>query len=375
MKLAFTIFRYFPYGGLQLDFARFLREGLRRGHEITVLYDRWEGEFIPGAEYVPLDCRALTNWGRAASFEKQALSFLHEHPCDRVIGCNKISGLDFYFAGDTCFLAHAVKQLPLIHRLILRYRTFERMERAVFGPGSGCVILYISERQKAEYIRFYATPENRFRYLPPGVPQEFCLHDPAETASIRKSVRAEFNIPEEKILLLQVCSSFRTKGTDRVLEALAALPDELRGKLVFLAVGNDTRNKWPAISGRLGLREQVIFTGPRSDVPRLMAAADLMVHPARNEAAGNVLAEAAACGLPVICTSVCGYAPLVDSAGGVVLPDPFAVTALRDALEIVLRLPDAVSRMRHDARIYAEKTDFRHRTEAFWNFIEEASRA
>ena len=57
MKLAFTLFRYFPYGGLQLDFARFLKEGIRRGHSITVLYDRWEGDLIPGAEYRHLDCR------------------------------------------------------------------------------------------------------------------------------------------------------------------------------------------------------------------------------------------------------------------------------------------------------------------------------
>ena len=63
MKLAFAIFRYFPFGGLQLDFSRFLKEGIRRGHAVTVLYDRWEGDFIPGAEYVNLKCRSLTNWG------------------------------------------------------------------------------------------------------------------------------------------------------------------------------------------------------------------------------------------------------------------------------------------------------------------------
>ena len=38
-------------------------------------------------------------------------------------------------------------------------------------------------------------------------------------------------------------------------------------------------------------------------VPALLTASDLMVHPARNEAAGNVLAEAAASGLPAVCTA------------------------------------------------------------------------
>jgi len=42
MRLAFIIYRYFPFGGLQLDFRRMLEEGIRRGHDITVLYAYWE---------------------------------------------------------------------------------------------------------------------------------------------------------------------------------------------------------------------------------------------------------------------------------------------------------------------------------------------
>ena len=59
----------------------------------------------------------------------------------------------------------------------------------------------------------------------------------------------------------------------------------------------------------------------------------------------------------------CGYAPLVKEAGGVVLPEPFAVSALRDALELSLGLPNALSGLRRAAVRYAEKADFHHRTE------------
>lgn len=160
-----------------------------------------------------------------------------------------------------------------------------------------------------------------------------------------------------------------------MLDALAKLSPELRSGVFYLIAGSEEPGEYRKQADRLGLSGQVIFAGPRQDVPDLLTAADLMVHPARNEATGTVLAEAAVCGLPVICSAACGYAPLVKEAGGVILPEPFAAAALVDALNLTLRLPDALSRMRRDAHDYAGKTDFYHRTECFWNFIEETAHA
>ena len=375
MKFAFTLFRYFPYGGLQRDFASFLKEGLRRGHSITVLYDRWEGDFIPGAEYEQLKCRGMSNWGRAREFEALAGDYFKTHSFDKVIGFNRMAGLDYYYAADIPFAGHARKRAPLIRLFLPRYRVFERMECAVFGTSGRTVILYLTERQKAEYQQFYGTGEARFRYLPPEVSPDFLLRDAAEAEALRRRLRAEFGIPEKAFFLIQVCSSFRTKGVDRVLEALAKLSSGLRSNVFYLVAGKDDPGEYLKQAERLGLSGQVIFTGPRHDVPELLTAADLMVHPARNEAAGAVLAEAAVCGLPAICSEACGYAPLVKDAGGVVLEEPFAVSALVDALELSLRLPDALDRMRKDAREYAGRIDFRHRTECFWDFIEEKDHA
>ena len=377
MKLVFTIFRYFPYGGLQLDFARFLQEGIRRGHSVTVLYDRWEGDFFTGAEYRELKCEGLTNWGRALDFERKAAAELAGGKFDRVIGFNRMAGLDFYYAADICFAGSSQQAHPLAGRILPRYRAFRRMEQSVFGAGGKTVILYLTEAQKAEYQHYYGTEEDRFRYLPPGVPEKFRLYEKTEAESARRRIRAEFQIPDGALLLVQVCSSFRTKGVDRVLQALAGLPAEWRDpqRLRYLAAGNEDPREYRKQAGRLGVGGQVIFAGPRADVPDLLNAADLMVHPARNEAAGSVLAEALVCGLPVICSGACGYASLVNEAGGVVLPEPFTVSALRDALELSLGLPNALSGLRQAAVRYAENADFHHRTECFWKFIEEAAHA
>ena len=374
MKLAFTIFRYFPYGGLQLDFARFLREGLKRGHEISVLYDRWEGDFIPGAEYHRLECRAAANYARAQEFERQAREFVKAHCFDRIVGFNRMAGLDYYYAADNCFAAASRRKHPLASRLFPRYRVFERMEAAVLGPESKTIVFCLTEAQKREYQSVYGTDDSRFRDLPPGVAPEFRLHPPEEASAIRQKVRSEFSLPENAVLLIQVCSAFHTKGVERVIQALASLPDVSREKLFYLVAGTETPG-FRKLADRAGLHGKVIFAGPRRDVPDLLTAADLMVHPAREEATGTVLAEAAVCGLPAVCSAVCGYASLVKEAGGIVLPEPFAAASLVDALEIVLHLPDGLSRMRADAVSYAKHADFYHRTEHFWNLMEETAGA
>jgi len=377
MKLAFTLFRYFPFGGLQLDFARFLREGIRRGHSITVLYDCWEGDLIPGAEYRELKCRALTNWGRALDFEKKAGAELARGKFDRIIGFNRMAGLDFYYAADNCFAELSEEKHPFAARILPRYRVFRRMERSVFGAGGKTVILYLTEGQKAVFRQIYGTEEGRFRYLPPGVAEKFRLYEKNESESVRRRIHTEFQMPDEALLLVQICSAYRTKGVDRVLQALAGLSAEWRNphRLQYLVAGSEDPGEYRKLADRLGVGGQVIFAGPRADVPDLLNAADLMVHPARNEATGTVLAEAAVCGLPVICSGACGYAPLVREAGGVVLPEPFTGSALRDALELSLGLPNALCGLRRAAVQYAGKTDFHHRTECFWKFIEEGGHA
>lgn len=64
-----------------------------------------------------------------------------------------------------------------------------------------------------------------------------------------------------------------------------------------------------------------------------MAAADLLLHPAYQEAAGIVLLEAVTAGLPVLTTCVCGYAHyIVDANCGAVIDEPFRQEALNEIL-------------------------------------------
>lgn len=89
----------------------------------------------------------------------------------------------------------------------------------------------------------------------------------------------------------------------------------------------------------------------------LMAAADLLMHPAYQEAAGIVLLEAIAAGLPVLTTAVCGYAHYITDANcGTVIAEPFSQEQLNDVLRSVNSISIAHG-LAENARYYADTQD------------------
>ena len=65
MLLAFTLFKYFPFGGLQRDFLRIALACQARGHAIRVYTLQWEGDIPPGFEVVRAPVKGFSpvrNW-------------------------------------------------------------------------------------------------------------------------------------------------------------------------------------------------------------------------------------------------------------------------------------------------------------------------
>ncbi|MCC4119214.1 hypothetical protein LLG90_28195, partial [Aromatoleum toluclasticum] len=53
---------------------------------------------------------------------------------DRIVGFNKMPGLDVYYAADPCFEDKARRLRKPLYRYSPRYRHFSAYERAVFAP-------------------------------------------------------------------------------------------------------------------------------------------------------------------------------------------------------------------------------------------------
>ena len=335
MKLAFCLFKYFPYSGLSRDFMRILEQARSNGHEPHVYVSEWQGS---KPDDIPIEIIHTNRWmnhTQNAAYYRQLKKHLKKNQYDAVIGFNKMPGMDIYYGADFCYIGRAVPRYNQLYRLTPRFHHFFTFEREVFSTQRATQILSLSEREKGVYQQFYGTPENRFHILPPTLDANRQI--PANPMQVRREMRAEFTINDDQFLLLFVGSGFKTKGLDRAIEALSALPDNLRSRTELIIVGQDTETFYQRLATRLHVEKQIRFLGGRSDIPEILAAGDLLLHPAYSENTGTILLEALTAGLPVLTTDVCGYAHHIKEANaGIVLRSPFSQEKLDRRLEEIL---------------------------------------
>ncbi len=335
LKLAFCLYKYFPYGGLQRDFLKIALYCQQLGHEIKVYTLSWHGEIPAGIDVTIVPVSALTNHTRYEKFSAWVQRALSRDPVDAVVGINKMPNLDIYYAADSCYEEKSRSQRSWLYRLLPRYRHFSVYERAVFGRGSGTEILMISKVQKPFFDHYYQTPETRVRFLPPGVSRDRVAPD--DVAQRRQAKRADLGLADDEKMLLMVGSGFVKKGLDRALHAVRALPRSAREKVRFFVVGEDNPTPFKRLAFLLGINRNVTILSGKDDVPDFMFAADLLILPALDEAAGIVILESVVAGLPVLATENCGYAHYVDEAEmGEIVSLPFKQNVLNEKLARML---------------------------------------
>ncbi len=354
MKIALTILRYFPHGGVQRDLFAIAQACAHSGHEVRIFAESWQGERPSGCEVECLPSPGRSESLRAYRFAVATEARVASWEADLVLGFDLMPGLDVYFAAAPCYLEKVHSERSSLYRLTPDYRHRSRLEAAVFGSLSPTRILLPDPRQEPVFRRWYDTPAERFVHLPPGVAEDRRAGGNAE--ALRALGRAEFDLDEGTLLLLLMGSNLVSKGCDRALRAFAALPSSLRGRARMLVVGADDPSPMQRLAERLGIGAHVIFEGARDDVPRLLQAADLLLHPARTAKAGAVLLEALVAGLPVLTSATCGYALHVDAAGaGVVMREPFVQAALD--LTLARMLEESLAAYRRRGLAYAARHD------------------
>jgi UDP-glucose:(heptosyl)LPS alpha-1,3-glucosyltransferase len=320
LKLVFCLFEYVPFGGMQRDLLKIARECMARGHTVTIYAGYWQGRKPDDIKVSVVSVKGFANHRRCESFSHNLLNIIPAEGFDLVVGFNKMPGLGIYFCADTCFAAKAQSR-GFLYRLTGRCRTYLRLEQVVFSMRDNIPILLLSEKEKEVYKKHYHTRDERFLLLPPGISRD-CLA-PDNAKEIRKSFREQIGILKSQHMVLMVGSGFKTKGVDRAIHAVAAMPSGIR-ETVLIIVGDDKSRSFQRLANRLHVGENVRFMGGRNDVRNFFLSADLLVHPSYRENTGSVLIEAMAAGLPVLATDVCGYSPHVERAdAGRLIPSPF----------------------------------------------------
>jgi len=153
---------------------------------------------------------------------------------------------------------------------------------------------------------------------------------------VRDSVRQELGIPEDAVVVLFLGRMNRDKGVLDLAQAYAELAVSNQS-LWLLVVGPDEENiqaEVATVCAAVSQRTRLIgFT----DVPeRFMVAADIFALPSYREGFGSSVIEAAACGVPSLCSRIYGLTDaVVDGVTGV-LHSPGEVEDIKRKLDQLL---------------------------------------
>ena len=126
----------------------------------------------------------------------------------------------------------------------------------------------------------------------------------------RESIRKEFKISENEIVIGMIARFSPGKGHEEFLESVKILSSKL-SNLKFIIVGEASRgedeyaNSIKSLAEKLAIKN-IIFAGFRSDTPDVLSALDIFIFPSHAEAFGLALIEAMAMEKPSVCANADG---------------------------------------------------------------------
>jgi glycosyltransferase involved in cell wall biosynthesis len=210
--------------------------------------------------------------------------------------------------------------------------------------------IFVSKESRQSFAMPLADSKTRVIYDAVDVPNSDTSEDDA-------AVRREFGIPDGAVVIGMVARVAPVKDyftlADAAAQVLACHPDTR-----FLIVGDNSleelnRNHYAEVVKKLnelGIADRFIFTGHRTDVPRLIAAMDLFVLSTHREGFPLSILEAMAMGKPVVATSVGGIPEIVTNGVTGYLHQHGNSQELADALLRLIENPEDARRMGATAR-------------------------
>jgi glycosyltransferase involved in cell wall biosynthesis len=167
------------------------------------------------------------------------------------------------------------------------------------------------------------------RVIPNGV--DTAQFSPSRRLSQRSEARLRRKFQENDFVLLLIGNDWQVKGIETVLCAMQALREL---PLRLIAAGEDSPEIFRERVESLGISDRCRFEPSREDVLDFYAAADLYVSPSREDSFGLPVAEAMACGLPIITSENAGMAGMVhDGLDGFILHEDNDYEGLAQVLQ------------------------------------------
>ncbi|MFQ5462245.1 MAG: glycosyltransferase family 4 protein [Phycisphaerae bacterium] len=359
-------------GGAETSTLQFLHRLMETGIEIH-LFTRSRPSPTPGLHVHTISGAAMGRTRKTVTFTHRVDRAIRNQSFDVVHAITPCRTADLYqprggTVAETIERNIAMRQsgaLRSLKRQTNRFNVKQRymlaLERRLMNGSNGPVIVAISGYVADQLRRHYALPDARIRRVFNAVDPDASTD--AQRAADRKSIRSEFQINDDDLLVCSIAHNFQLKGVGPWMEALALLVARGEKNVKALVIGKGDSPRWRERARRLGVAEFLRFTGPTDRVAAFRHAADVLVHLTFYDPCSRVVLEALAGGLPCITTRWDGAGEKIeDGRSGFVMDDP---RAIEHVAERIGRLKNRDFRVRLGAagRKAAAGLDMRRHTE------------
>jgi len=168
--------------------------------------------------------------------------------------------------------------------------------------------------------------------------------------SSRREVASEFGFDEAAPIVIHVGNVYERKGQQIALEVARELQRDFPQCRLLMAGrldrDSDYVDRLRVSIAEYGLEGRVILLGLRTDIGKLLAAADVFLHTALEDPHPRAVIEAMAAGLPVVAIAVDGVSEtVVDGETGFLVSWPCPIRELADPLASLLANPELSQQM------------------------------
>jgi glycosyltransferase involved in cell wall biosynthesis len=160
-------------------------------------------------------------------------------------------------------------------------------------------------------------PEERIRLLTCGFSERVATMTEAE----RDAARAAMGLARGETALIKVARFWPEKRHDVLLQSFKHLLQHTTNVQLWIPGVGPEEPRVRALADELGVADRCRFLGFRTDLPELLAMADIQVHTSDEEGVPLAILSGMAAGRPIVSTRVGGIAEVIrDGVSGVLMP-------------------------------------------------------
>jgi UDP-glucose:(heptosyl)LPS alpha-1,3-glucosyltransferase len=355
MRIALITRRFDPRGGGTERDLTVTAEALRQaGHEVRI----YAAEIRDQPHDLPAQLIRTYGAGRAMkllSFALRAAPVARRDRAELVLSFARICEADILRSGGSAhasYIAAAPRWQRSPALLAMRLSPYHRVQLAIERHGFASPRLHkaiaVSELVREDLTTTFKIEPAKVVTLYNGVDLE--RFNPDSRARWRDQMRKSLGLPLRARVVAFAGNGFARKGLEFLIRAFAGSD---RSAHLIVAGADQSVAKYRRLAASLGVAERIRFIGVSSTIEQIFAAADVFALPSLFEPFGNVIMEAMAAGVPVLCSKFCGASELLPlSMREMIVSDPTVISDLRRRLALLL---DAADSLGDDVRRTAEK--------------------